>query len=622
MKHQAKWMPIAVASALSIPHFSYAQTTESTLSPIVVTATRQEMRVSELLSDVTVIDRSDIERSSGETIVELLSRQAGIQFARSGGVGTLTSFFVRGANSDQVKVLVDGLPINHGQALSSGAALGDIPLSEIERIEIVRGPASTLYGADAIGGVIQVFTRKGTQGIKADAFGGYGTQNTFQSNLGVSGGGDNWRFRVAGNYESTDGISALRNAQNQDADRDKYRNAGGSASFSFLPAKGHELGASLRQNEGRAFYDNGSGPDDTFDSRGDFRAEQWQVYSKNHLTSFWNSTLQYGQTSDARTDFSPFTPSGNKLEIENRLLNWQNDVALPLGKLLLAAEYQEQKVSPGSSYGGNDNVHTKAVLAGWTANWDKHSWQFNLREDDHSTFGDKSTYSLAYGYRLTSQWRARTSYGTAFKAPTMTQLYNLPWGGNPLLKPEEARNREIGLTWEQGGQSVSATYYRNDVRNLITYVITLPPFGGQLENVSQARMQGLTLAYDGRFGSWGLHASYDWLQATDETTGDLLARRARNKATFSGTRNWGALETGVELVAVGSSRDPNANNERLGGYGLTNLTARYAVSKAVSIEGRVNNLFDKTYAQAALSPEQPYGTLGTNAFIGIRYTPD
>ena len=624
MQHPTQWAPVALASVLSIPAFSQAQTADTTLPPVVVTATRQETRVSELLSDVTVIDRSEIERSGGQTIEDLLFRQAGIQMSRNGGTGAAASFFVRGANSDQLKVLVDGLPVSNAQSLSSVGALADIPLSEIERIEIVRGPASTLYGADAIGGVIQIFTRKGTQGTKADGFVGYGTQNSFQSNLGVSGGGDNWHFRVAGNSESTDGISALRNARNQDADRDRYRNNGASASFSFTPAAGHELGASIRQNEGRSYYDNGSGPysDDSFDSHANFRTRQWQLYSKNRLASFWNSTLQYGQTSDVRTDFNPYAPaSGNKLEVENRLLNWQNDVALPLGKLLLAAEHQEQKVAPDSSYGGNDSVHTNALLAGWTANWNRHSWQLNLREDDNSAFGDKGSYSLAYGYRISPQWRAHASYGTAFKAPSLSQLYGI--GGNAALRPEESRNREIGLTWEQGGQSVSATYYLNKIDNLITWVDNAsPPWFGQLENVSQARMEGVTLAYAGRLGSWDLHAAYDWLQATDETTGDLLLRRARNKASFALDRHWGALQTGVELVAVGSSRDIYANDGRLGGYGLTNLTARYAVSKTVSIEGRVNNLFDRKYALAALSPEQPYGTLGINAFIGIRYTPN
>jgi vitamin B12 transporter len=626
MKHQAQWMPIAIASALSISHFSYAQTAESTLSPVVVTATRQETRAFDLLSDVTVIDRSEIERSNGGTIVELLSRQAGIQFYRSGGQGTQAGFFVRGANTNQVKVLIDGLPLNGAADQSGNSALSNLSLADVDRIEIVRGPASTLYGADAIGGVIQIFTRKGEKGVKADGFMGFGTHNTFQTNAGISAGNEQWRLRAAANRESTSGISAQTGASNQDADKDGYHNTGGAISLSFLPAQGQEFGLSVRHDEGSNRYDSGNvPPDSTFDFYDRRRSTQWQVFSDNRITSSWTSKVRYGQTTDWMSDHSVDwmgTAQVTTYQTQNRQLSWQNDVDLSLGKLLLAAERLEEQGAPSENFSGRDDMSNNSLLAGWTGKWGNHRWQANVRHDQHSAFGSKDTYGLAYGYQFTPQWRAQASYGTAFKAPTLSQLY-MPIYGNAALQPEEAKSGELGIVWERENQTASATWYRNRVTNLIGY----DPFTYQNINVGQALLEGVTLAYSGKFGDWNLRASYDWLNAVNEATGDELPLRARNKAQLAVTRTWGPLETGMEVQGVGSRYASTMQTGQMGGYTLVNLTARYALAKNWSLEGRIDNLFDKNYETNRAdyfnySSLNTYGTLGTTAFIGIRYTPN
>lgn len=585
------------------------------MDPIVATATRQETKASELLSDVTVIDRREIDKHAGETIADVLAAQPGIQFSRNGGPGTATSLYVRGANPEQTKVLVDGVPINSLDA--SGSALRFISLDSVERIEIVRGPASSLYGADAIGGVIQIFTRKGGPGVKFNSFAGYGTHNTLQANAGLSVGEEKWNFRFEGNRMSTSGISAQSNASNQDADRDGYFNTGGAASFTLRPVDGHELGVSYRENQGRVFFDSGNVPaDGNFDDHTDFRTSQWRIYSKDRLTSFWNSTLQYGQSTDWQKTFQAYAPQGTFLETENRDLTWQNDVDLPLGKLLVAYEYQAQQAGADATqpFTAGDNMETNSVLLGWTANWGRSRWQINGRRDINSVFGSKNTYSAAYGYQLTSEWRAQASYGTSFKAPSLYQLYT-PIYGNPSLKPENARNREVGLVWEHDDQTASVTYYRNSVQNLINWVLTDPTtFNGQYENVKKATLQGVTLNYTGRFGDWRLHGSYDWLQAIDDSTGMMLGRRARNKLVAGASHIWGPVEAGAELVNVSSRFNTDKQTGRLGGYSLVNLTARYAVSKSLSIEGRIDNVFDKKYELA-----QGFNTMGITAFVGVRY---
>jgi len=605
------------AAALSplLLSFAVPSHAQQLMDPIVATATRQETKASELLSDVTVIDRREIDKHAGETIADVLAAQPGIQFSRNGGPGTATSLYVRGANPEQTKVLVDGVPINSLDA--SGSALRFISLDSVERIEIVRGPASSLYGADAIGGVIQIFTRKGGPGVKFNSFAGYGTHNTLQANAGLSVGEEKWNFRFEGNRMSTSGISAQSNASNQDADRDGYFNTGGAASFTLRPVDGHELGVSYRENQGRVFFDSGNVPaDGNFDDHTDFRTSQWRIYSKDRLTSFWNSTLQYGQSTDWQKTFQAYAPQGTFLETENRDLTWQNDVDLPLGKLLVAYEYQAQQAGADATqpFTAGDNMETNSVLLGWTANWGRSRWQINGRRDINSVFGSKNTYSAAYGYQLTSEWRAQASYGTSFKAPSLYQLYT-PIYGNPSLKPENARNREVGLVWEHDDQTASVTYYRNSVQNLINWVLTDPTtFNGQYENVKKATLQGVTLNYTGRFGDWRLHGSYDWLQAIDDSTGMMLGRRARNKLVAGASHIWGPVEAGAELVNVSSRFNTDKQTGRLGGYSLVNLTARYAVSKSLSIEGRIDNVFDKKYELA-----QGFNTMGITAFVGVRY---
>ena len=611
-------------AALLLPLFAGSAQAAADLDTVVVTATRQESRAAEVLADVTVIDRAEIERNGQDTVTELLARQPGIQTASNGGPGTATSFYIRGSNSNQTKVLVDGIAINSADL--SGSPLRFIPLADVERIEILRGPAATLYGADALGGVIHIITRRAAPGLRADGFVGYGSDNTREASAGVSGGDERWRFRVEANHRASDGFSAQRHASNHDADDDAYRNTGGSAALSFIPAAGHEIGGSWRRNDGVVHYDSGNQPaTGDYDDRARFTTEQWQVFSRNRLSDAWTSRLQYGEAEDRQKSYywdawawPVALEVVTRQNTRNRQLSWQNDITLPLGKLLLAAERQEQEISPASGYARRPKVDNDSFLAGWTASLGDHSWQLNARRDDHSEFGGETTWGVAYGYRLSRELRAHASYGTAFKAPSVYQLFmTSPWGnGNPDLKPEKSRNREIGLTWDNGVHSVGATYYHNRVSNLIDWVSDPITWVGTYENVSKARLEGATLTYAGRFGAWNLRASYDWLDAKNTDNDFELGRRARNKAMLGVSRNWGPLEAGVEVLGVGKRYNTNTETGRMGGYGLVNLTARYAINSELAVEARLNNLFDKQY-ETVLG----YNTPGINAFVGLRYSP-
>lgn len=600
------------------------------LPEVVVTATRQAARVDEVLSDVTVIDRQAIEMAGGDSVIELLARQPGIQMMQNGGVGTSAQLYVRGARSDQTKILLDGMPINSIDI--QGSPLRYLPLADVERIEILRGPASALYGADAIGGVIQIITRRAQAGLGGDAYLGAGSNGALKRSLGIRGGDERWRFSLSGNDFRTDGISALRNGPKLDADKDPFRQMGFRGNLVFAPAQGHELGAQWMSNHGQVFTDSATGSG-SFNARTDFSNEVWNVASKNTLSDRWTSTLRYGQSLDNQTSYSTATSVSTTRTLDTQL-SWQNDVKLGLGSGLILLERQDRHVGPAVRFPGNKvDTHNDAVVLGWNASLGAHHWQWASRRDDHSVFGAHNTWSGNYGYQLAPSWRVNGSLGTSFKAPTPYQLYATTSVtpqliANPGLQPEEGRNRELALAWDNGVQNASVLWYRNDISNLIEYHY-LSTTTGQYQNISKAKLEGWTLAWSGRVEEWRLGASLDLLDAKDETTHKMLERRAKEKLNFNASRRWAGWDWGGEIVMVGRRYSPSSatftspgNSEAypMGAYSLLNLTARTDFSRDMALEIRLNNIGDKRYTTALTSSGKfEYNAPGMTWFVALRY---
>jgi len=583
----------------------------SELSEVVVTATRQATRVDEVLSDITVIDRSTIEQTGGESIIDLLAQQPGIQAMQNGGPGTNAEIFIRGSRSTQTKILVDGMPINSMDL--TGSPLRFLPLADVERIEILRGPASSLYGADAIGGVIQVFTRRGSQGLRSNAYAGFGSYGTQTLSTGISGGNEQWHFRLSGNDFRTDGISAVRNGRNRDGDNDPSRTMGVNGNISFSPVTGHEFSFSGMRNHGQTFFDSTSGTG-SFNSRIDFANEVWSLASKNTLSDTWTSTLRYGKSLDDQTSYTSATPS--VLITEGTQTNWQNDIKLPLGTGLILFDRQEQQAGPKNRFPSKTETTDNALVLGWNAALSSHRWQLSSRRDQHNSFGTKNNWAVSYGYQFNDTLRLSTGASTSFKAPTLYQLYIASFG-NAALVPETGRNREIALNWEQGQQTAGVVWYRNELTNMIDYSTTTSRY----ENISQAILQGWTLSWGGKVTDWSFSSSLDLLDARNKTLQQALERRAKEKLSLSASRNWGGWDTGVELISVGRRYNTATQTQPLGGYTVVNITARYALTREWALELRGNNLTDKQYAtaQTTSSPYLYYNTPGANYFLGLRY---
>jgi vitamin B12 transporter len=616
---------LTIAAVALVATFT-ALAADNQLDPIVVTATRQATRTNELSSDVSVITREEIDQAGDTTsLAQLLARQPGIQYVANGSAGSNSGVFIRGAATNQSIVLIDGVRI--GSATLGSPNLSRIPLNQIERIEILRGPASSLYGADAIGGVIQIFTRRGEGEARLNASTGYGTYNTSDTTVGVSGGTDLVSYSLQAGYLSTDGFNSFTNRNGSspffnpyNPDRDGYYNKNLSANFAVTPAKGQEIGVNLLASQGNNKYDSNDfsalGAAQNFNS--DQTVAAYSIYSRNQLNELWTSTLRIGRSTDDSTEYVGSAKT-DTFRTDMDLVSWQNDIKLPVGEALLAVEYTKQKVSGSTDYTVSERT-INSLLAGWNGHFDQHRLQFNIRRDDNSQFGAETTGSVSYGYQFTPEWRAHISYGTAFRAPTFNELY-FPasfgfGGGNPDLKPERAKNTEAGINWERGNHRFSAVVYNNDLTDLIEY---RPPTYVPV-NVSKALLRGATLTYDGRFSEWGLGVAVDFLDPRNEekgpNNGNRLARRAEQQMSSYVTRTFGNWELRGEWKLVGDRYEDPANLVRMGGYGLVNLYADYRVQPDWALFVRANNIFNKDYETA-----DNFATAGANVFVGVRYTP-
>lgn len=604
---------LAAACALAHPLLVQAGD-DPTLGTTVVTATRQPQSLSDALAEVDVIDRAEIDKAGGNTsLVQLLSARSGIQVTTNGGAGSNSSVFIRGTTSGHVLVLIDGMRV--GSATSGSPTLEMIPLALIDRVEILRGPASALYGSDAIGGVIQIFTRKGEEGLHPTFSIGAGTDDARSLSAGLSGGVDRLRYSLSAGHDRTDGINAKPlSTRGRDGDDDGFRNDYFSGAVSLGFRERDEVGLNVFHSDGRNWYDAGR----AYDSYLDKRTDSAGVHMRNQLTQDWASTVRVGYSADTSRTRSTAT-SVSDFNTYQSQFTWQNDVALAGGSLLAAYEFLEQNVATATAYSKTNRI-VNSVLLGWGGEFGKHHVQVNARRDQNSQYGGKTTGSAAYGYQFAPEWRVHGSIGTAFKAPSFNDLY-YPldcdpvygcFGGNPDLKPEEALNREVGISWERKDFSFRATYFNNRVKNLIDWST------GIASNVATAELEGVELGMTASVYGYRLRASLDFLDAKDKDSGDDLGRRARESGSFGIERDIGDWTLGAEVVGQGRRYDkvPNVASGRMGGYALLNAYAQYALARDWRIDVRANNVLDKDYELA-----KGYGTPGINAFVSLRYAP-
>lgn len=582
-----------------------AQVSPPALDPIVITAARSPQALSELLSDVSVIGQEEIARAGQSSLIEVLRQAPGVEVASNGGPGTVSTVFLRGANRGHTLVLIDGVRVD--SSTDGAAALEAIPVAEIDHIEILRGPASSLYGADAIGGVIQVFTRRGEGAPKFSASVGAGRYRTRTADAGVSGSDARWRYSVHAGYAESDGFSAIHNPDNFsfNPDRDGYRAQSGSGELALRYRDTDELAVQFFANRLNAQFD--ASPD--FDDRARTTLESYALTSRNHLAGNWQSILRGARSVDNSRFETGFGP--NRFRTTQNQYLWQNDFSLPSGQLQLALERREERLASDTEFVATAR-NTNAALAVYQLREGPHALQANLRHDDSAQFGGRTTGALAYGYRLAPAWRVSASAGTAFKAPSFNDLY-FPGFSNPNLRPETARNVEADVHYAVGSAGADLIVYRNRVRDLIVFQCDAN-FNCAPINVNNARLQGATLSAHVTLMDTRVQASIDVQNPEDEASGHLLARRAKRHASLALDRSFGGWSVGAEWLASSERFDDLGNTRRMGGYGLVNLAASYAFAPAWRVIVRGNNVFDKRYELA-----QDFATPGANVFAAIQY---
>jgi vitamin B12 transporter len=600
----------AVAAALTVlvAPFALAQSPEQ---EVVVTATRLPQPRSQTLQPVTIITSEDIARAGQQTLVEVLQALGGVEIASNGGFGQPSSVFMRGANSSHTLVLVDGMRI--GSATLGTTALENIPVSQIERIEVVPGQLSSLYGSDAIGGVIQVFTKSGKYAPSASAAAGVGTYGVVSASAGANRTIGNTDYSLSVGYFGSRGFDATKpGAFGHDPDTDGYRNGNFSGKIAHHLDARNELGLTLFGSDGRTHFDN----DPTIDPVNHQTLSAFSVYSSNQITDAWQSLLRAGQGQDKSTTSGVF-PSffGTK----QPQYTWQNNIKFGPGTVIAGAEYLQQRVTSDSTFTQNQRT-IKSGFAGYVGTYEKQDWQANVREDDNSQFGSHTTGLLGYAYRLTSELRLRVGAGTAFKAPTFNDLYAVdPTGSfipNPNLRPERSRSMEAGLNYQVGANRFSATYFENRITDLVVFVSDPVTFVGTVQNLASARINGTELGYQGVYSEVRVNAQVTLQNPVDDSTGLLLPRRAKEHGSLAVNRTSGPWTLGTEVVASSARFDQAGENEgtRMHGYGLVNLTAIYGLDREWSIRVRWNNVFDREYELA-----QNFNTPGSNVFVAVQY---
>ena len=601
---------------------------EILLDDVVVTATRTPQPRESVIADVTVINAEEIQRGGQSTLVEMLQLQPGIQIDNSGGAGKVSNIFMRGTNSGHVVVLIDGVRIQ--SATVGTTTFENIPLNQIDRIEILRGPASSLYGQDAIGGVIQLFTKKGEGATKVYASAGYGTYDTKIGEAGVRGKTNDTSYALNLSATNVDGFSALDTHDPNVNDDDEYRNLSVSFNLNQQLAVGHEIGLQFLNSDGVTLYDNFYNFSD-FSSKLKLNQQTASLYSKNQWLDFWKSTLRVGFSKDQLKNYDQnFFPGFSRFDTEQRQINWQNDFTLPLGTLTLMYDRLEDRVKSTDAFTQNRRIN-QGYAASYIANMDAHSVHASLREDHNSQFGNNTTGGIGYGYSFNQNWRASASYGSAFKAPTFNDLYYPfqdfgifgTYVGNPNLAPEKSDNIEASLKFQDDSTQASVTLYRNKVRDLIA---SNGLFNATPINLRKVTIDGLTIAASKQWDNLELNGSADILSSRDDETDNLLARRANRHGKLGMAYTWQYWRFGAEVVTSSARYNDPANEFRLGGYTLLNLTSQYKINADWSVQARANNVFDKDYALSSLkfgfSPNDPdYNTPGANLFVNIRYEP-
>lgn len=613
-----------IAAGLCLPFALSAQDEPVSLElePVIVTASRISETEASSLSSVSIIDRAEIEARQFRSVPDALRGLPGVAVARSGGPGQPASVYLRGTNSGHVLVLIDGVRV--GSATLGTSPWQDLPIEQIERIEVVRGPRSSLYGSEAIGGVIQIFTRRGGGPLRPRLSVGAGSFDTASISGGLSGGEERGWFDVGASFERTDGIDAcagrafpFAGCGVEDPDLDGNRNLGLNLRAGYAFNEAAEIDVHLLQSENRTDFDG------SVFSGNLSRSEQQVLGVKGVLrpSALWTLTLSAGRSQDKYRAFYEDDFIGeifiDRFDSERDTLSLHNALEwTPAQRVIIGVDRFVDRIDGTTNYREDSRV-TTGVFGQYLGTIARHELSASLRHDDDEQFGGHTTGSAAWGYRLDAGTRVSIGFGTAFKAPTFNDLY-FPGYGSATLRPEQSSSLELGLSGAFARGDWALSLYQTEIDELIAPVLLGTRFAAA--NIDSAQILGFEGSGRVQVLDWDLAASLTLLdhenRSAGSNQGNRLPRRPEQMFQLDLDRQFARWSAGASLYVAGRSFEDLPNRQRLDAYSLVDVRAEYAFSPAVRIQARLENALDEDYQTADL-----YNQPGRAFYVTLRYAP-
>ena len=590
----------------------HAQETPQNLPDLVVTATRTETAKNQLSAAATVYTRQDIERLQAKTLPELLSGTTGIDVVQSGGYGKDTNIYMRGTNADHVLVLIDGIKV--GSATSGTTPFQFIPIDQVERVEIIRGPQSSLYGSEAIGGVIQIFTRKGGQqnkpSVTLDA--GGGSYDTYRASGTVSGKWKNSWYTLGSSQFGSQGFNSRQPTPGRfgvnEPDKDGYLNTALNARAGHRFDNNAEVEAFFLRAEGKTEYDG------NFQNKTEFVEQVVGTTASINIVDNWRSILRLGQSRDDGDNFAPDGAFSSRFNSTRWNASWLNEVALSDDhQLVIGSDYRLDQVDSSTIYNETSRYDAGIFTELHSRILDDHFINASVRGDKNEAFGDQVTGNLGWRYNGNYGISPFASFGNAFKAPTFNQLY-FPGFGNPSLKAEQSTSFEAGLAGDHDWMQWELRGYHTNIDNLIVTVTDPTTFLSSAENLGKAQIDGIEAEIGTQLMGWNSKLNMNLLSPKNRESNMRLPRRAEKTLSYDLSRSYGQFDLGANVLAQADRFDDALNKTKVAGYVTVDLRSAYHLSKNWMLSAKLNNLLDKQYQTI-----NTYNTADRNFFLSIHY---
>ncbi|MGE8322697.1 MAG: TonB-dependent receptor domain-containing protein [Pseudomonas sp.] len=592
-----KFPTFATLLCLPLPLLAAERDDALKLPDVLISASRQVESRTTTSAANTVFTRADIDRLQPTTVTDLLSRVPGVQVAPTGGRGSLPGIFIRGTKAAQSLVLVDGVRIANATSGDSGLQFLDV--DQIERVEVLRGSRSAVYGSDAIGGVIQIFTRRSSgPGLQPRLRMAAGSNQTFQRSLGLSGGNGATRFNLGASLDETAGIDSTGPSFASDGDHDAYRNKSLNLSLSHTFGERFEAGLNLLDSRGRHEFDEprGANPQEPYS---DFAVSSIGSYLDAQVSEQWNARFELAHSENRDDSRDKLSQSSAPFNTYRDQASWQNTLALDeRNSLLLGGDWYEDRVHASADF-TEDSRWNRAVFAQHRFHGEDFSSEIGLRHDTNQQFGGQTTWSGSLTVPLNTANDLLLSYSEGFRAPTFNDLY-YPGYNNPDLKPEHSKSYELQWRSQLSASSkLETSLYRTDLRDAIEY-------SEKPESVGAARINGFEMALSQEWNGWTSQLGLALIDPRNRENGHTLPRRARRTLSLDIDRQFDRFAFGATWQTVSSSFNDEANTDPISGYGVLGLRGSWAASRELTLDLKLQNLLDKQYSRTH------YNHLGNN----------